>query len=46
MFDNLVPLSDNIIREGWRITIMDLDPETADRWGSRMTHRAASREEP
>ena len=26
MFDNLVPLSDNIIREGWRITIMDPGP--------------------
>ena len=46
MFDNLVPLSDNIIREGWRITIMDLDPVTAERWESRMTYWAASREEP
>ena len=46
MFDNLVPLSDNIIREGWRMTIMVLDPVTAEGWESRITHRAASREEP
>lgn len=34
------------IREGSRFTIMDLDPVTAERWGTRMADWARAQEEP
>jgi hypothetical protein len=40
--DNGVRLLRVRIREGSRFTIMDLDPETAKRWGAAMTEWAAT----